>query len=405
MENSDNDNNNNLQDTGTNICIIGVGFVGLNLVNIFKQNKSFKIKAYDISNKRILQLQELQKANINDQGVDQVIYQSNIDGLEECDLFVVAVPTDINIMTKNLDLTNLIDVKLLLEKIAKRGSTIVIESSIYVGGTREFSRTFLDKGINIGFSPERLELGREIPTFKEIPKIISGINDVSLNKIKEYYSSVFDKCVIVSSLETAEMCKLYENCFRVVNIAYTNQIADMCDSLNINTNEMIDACDTKPYGFLRFNQGLGVGGYCLPYNPYYLMKNIEVPILKQSCSFLELRPYVKACEFLNTYKSNKILIIGLGFKTGESLVVNSPSVCFAFSLIKSNKMVRCYDPIVQRCTRDNSPTFIDFIHLDNYNEMYINENFDTIIITMNQVGIDYSILKKLNHAINIISFI
>ena len=380
------------------VCVIGIGFVGLNLINIFKSNKNFKVRGYDTSSERILELDGKNKD-------DNVIYQSTITDLENCDLFIVCVPTNVHFIKRDLDLENIINVKLLLERVAKQGSTIVVESSMYIGGTRELFGNFSNKNIHVGFSPERIESGRKIPTLNQIPKIISGINNTSLDKIRQYYSSVFDACISVSSLETAEMCKLYENCFRIVNIAYTNQIADMCDELNIDKNEMISACETKPYGFMKFNHGLGIGGYCLPYNPYYLMKYKEIPILKESCSFLELRPYVKACEFLEKYKSNRILIIGLGFKTGQGLITNSPSVCFAYSLIKCNRIVRCYDPLVQRTDLPQFANFIDFIHLDNYNEAYINENFDTVIITMTQNDIDYSVLGKLDSKINVISFI
>ena len=395
--------NTEIQNTKTgeiNVCVIGVGFVGLHLVNLFAKDKRFMVFGYDISQERVSYLQKN-----NDQ--KNVVFQSTVDGLEKSDLFIIAVSNGRNVIKNELDLQNIINVKLMLEKIAKVGSTIVIESTMYIGGTRELFGNFVNKNIHVCYSPERLDSGRKTPSLNEIPKIISGITNKSLDKIREYYSGVFDTCISVTSVETAEMCKLYENCFRVVNIAYTNEIVDMCRDLQINANEMISACNTKPYGFMTFYPGLGVGGNCLPHNPYYLMKNKtrQLSILQESSSFLELRPYVKACDILKNPEFKRILIVGLGFKPDQSEISNSPSVCFAYSLIKCNRFVRCYDPAVQRTVLPKFVNFIDFIHLDNYNANYINENFDTVIITIKQTDIDYTILNTLQSEIKVISFI
>ena len=163
------------------------------------------------------------------------------------------------------------------------------------------------------------------------------------------------------------MCKLYENCFRVVNIAYTNEIADICHNWDININEMITACESKPYGFMPFFPGLGVGGHCLPYNPYYLMKGgVNLPILKKSATFLEMRPYIKATELINKHDFNKVLVIGVGFKPDIS--------------------------------------FIEFIDLDDFNVDYINDNFNIVVVAIKQSKIDYSILESLKESINVIYF-
>jgi nucleotide sugar dehydrogenase len=389
-----------IENKKTSVCVIGVGFVGLNLVEIFANDKRFNVCGYDILPERVSYLQQ-------NNAKENVTFQSTVQGLENTDLFIIAVSNGRNSVKDELDLQNIINIKLVLEKIAKIGSTIIIESTMYVGGTRELFGNFVDRNIQVGYSPERLDSCRKTPSFKEIPKIISGLTNKSLENIREYYSPIFDTCISVSSVETAEMCKLYENCFRVVNIAYTNEIADMCRDLRINTNEMISACNTKPYGFMSFYPGLGIGGKCLPHNPYYLMKDqkYSLPILQQSSSFLELRPYVKACDILKNQEFKRVLILGLGFKTGESEIFNSPSVCFAYSLIKCNRFVKCYDPTVQKTVLPKFANFIDFIHLDNYNVNYINENFDTVIITIKQTDIDYTILNTLKPEIKITSFV
>jgi len=289
--------------TSKTVGIIGVGFVGEHLTKVFSRNRENNIIGYDISEKRINYLKNTYK------DLSNVKFQNKINNLDTCDLFLVSVPTDVT--NKKPDLNNLIQVRNLLEKVAKKGSIIVVESSVYVGGTREIFGEFLDKGVYVGFSPERVDPGRIKPESYEIPKIISGLNKESLMKIREFYKMVFNECVEVSSCETAEMCKLYENCYRVVNIAYVNEISDMCIEKGINPIEMINASASKPFGFMPFYPGLGVGGHCLPYNPYYLMNDTELPILKNCINNLEQRPSEKAKELVENHNFDSVLVVGL----------------------------------------------------------------------------------------------
>jgi nucleotide sugar dehydrogenase len=177
--------------------------------------------------------------------------------------------------------------------------------------------------------------GRTTPPLSKIPKIISGIDELSLQYVNSFYAEVFDQVVKVSSLETAEMCKLYENCFRMVNIAYVNEIADACKEHGIDHNEMIKASSTKPFGYMKFTPGLGVGGHCIPVNPFYLFVNNDLPILKQATETTLQRPRDKARAFLDKYeeyliKQDKaVCVVGIGFKPGQSLLVNSPGYEFA----------------------------------------------------------------------------
>jgi len=366
------------------VGVIGIGFVGEHLTKVFSQNRENNIIGYDISEKRINYLNNIYK------DLSNIKFQNRIDNLDTCDLFLVSVPTDVT--NKKPDLNNLIHVRNLLEKVAKKGSIIVVESSVYVGGTREIFGGFLDKGVYVGFSPERIDPGRMKPESYEISKIISGLNKESLMKIREFYKMVFSECVEVTSCETAEMCKLYENCYRVVNIAYVNEISDMCIEKGINPIEMINATVSKPFGFTPHYPGLGVGGHCLPYNPYYLMNDTELPILKNCINNLERRPSEKARELVENHNFDSVLVVGLGFKPGESLLTNSPGVSLASELIKLGKNVKGYDPCVKLTYQKTDFELIDIKEFDPY---LIMENFELVIVAMRQRSVNLDILTEI----------
>lgn len=318
----------------TSIAVIGCGYVGFSLIKTFK-NK-FNIIGYDISQERINLLN--QQYNYSN-----VLFTDDETQLNNCNVFIIAVPTNIT-TNGNINLEHIYKVKNTLTKYIKNNDIIVVESSIYVGGTREIFADFLDKNIYIGFSPERISPG-DHEDCENIPKLISGLDKISLYKIYEIYSQVIKKVIQVSSTETAELCKLYENCFRVVNIAYVNEIADLSTQYNIDFNEVVNACKTKPFGFMSFYPSFGIGGFCLPQNPYYLMHNINnpsktLPILNNSINYLNKRPLLKA-KYLSKFKN--ILIIGAGFKDGQTLTAFSPAITIYNELKKYKKKVILFD--------------------------------------------------------------
>ena len=340
---------------GLKVCVIGVGYVGEHLVDTFKNG--YRVIGIDLNEKRV----EYLKTNFKQ--FKQIKLQSTYDNLEDCEVFLISVPT----LVKNgdIDMSYLYSVKNSIKDIVKPGSLVVVESSVYVGATREIFGEFRDKGVYVGFSPERVDPGRVEPKMEDIPKIISGVDNDSLEKIKKIYSKVIKNIVPVSSTECAEMCKLYENCFRMVNIAYVNEIADMCKQHNINCYEMIDASATKPFGFMPFYPGVGVGGHCIPVNPYYLFKNGKLPVLQFSTEMMNARPKKTAFEILTEYRDkNNILICGLGFKKGESLLTNSPGFSL-FKQLKDKKNIVVYDPCVERLYPYDDINFINELDLQN----------------------------------------
>lgn len=347
------------------VCIIGVGYVGEHLIDTFKN--SYRVIGVDVNEQRIKYLKSVFKDN------KKITLQSTYTNLEDCDVFLVSVPTLVD-TNKDIDMSYLHSVKNSIKDIIKPGSLVVVESSVYVGATREIFGEFREKGVFVGFSPERVDPGRIEPKMEDIPKIISGVDPESLERITMIYSKVIKNIVPVSSTECAEMCKLYENCFRMVNIAYVNEIADMCSQHNIDCYEMIDASSTKPFGFMPFYPGVGVGGHCIPVNPYYLLKNGNLPVLQFSTEMMLCRPKKKAYEIMTKYKdADKILICGIGFKKGESLLTNSPGYELYNNL--RDKDIYVYDPIVEKNSNGNNIKFINYDILKRYITI-----FDLIVV-------------------------
>lgn len=367
------------------VCIIGVGYVGEHLLNTF--GEKYEVVGVDISEKRIDMLRKkYNKANIK--------FQSNFKNLEHCDVYLVSVPTLVK-EDLDIDLGCLHAAKDTLLKIARPGSLIVVESSVYVGATREIFGEFLTKNIFVGFSPERVDPGRIDPPMKEIPKVISGLTKESLEKIQTVYGKVIKNLVPVSSCECAEMCKLYENCFRMVNIAYVNEISDMCENLNIDSKEMINAASTKPFGFMPFYPGLGVGGHCIPVNPYYLFKNGNLPVLKYATDIMKYRPKTKAKEIMlkkERQVKDCILLCGIGFKKNESLLTNSCGYEMLKEFEKKGYNIIVYDPIVEKEYNKNDINFLNKSLFTSLN--FLKTKFELIIVNHCSTNKEVEIIKN-----------
>lgn len=375
------------------VCIIGVGYVGEHLVDVF--GKEFTVVGFDINEKRVGELRE----KYNESKKIYITCDENDIPLGAA-LYCISVPT----LLKDDNTVEDAFVKsavACVEKRVKAGSCVVMESSVSVGMTRDLLGFLHDKCVFVGFSPERVDPGREDPPSWKIPKIISGMDSDSIFAIHELYSRVFESVVPVSSIETAEMCKLYENCFRVVNIAYANEIADACKKHGIDSHEMVSACSTKPFGFMPFHSGLGIGGHCLPVNPYYLFANNDLPFLNQAISTLNERPSVKANEWYDKHSNEvkTVCVVGMAFKPGQKLCVNSPGLQFAKTLKNKDLKVYVFDPLVEKETRDKNDV-LAWMEEDDWNIEFLNEEIDAVIIAMEQQGVDWNVLYEYNGKIH-----
>ncbi|GAB7356075.1 hypothetical protein MBLNU459_g6689t1 [Dothideomycetes sp. NU459] len=374
---------------GTLVAVVGVGFVGEALLKEF--GSVYNAIGFDVSPKRLAELQPIFAP------YKRVTITGDESMLDRVTHYLISVPTLLK-ADNSVDLTHLINALAMVLKHVQPGNSIIIESSVQVGTTRQILGPYQNI-LHCGMSPERVDPGRTYPTAKEIPKILSALTPASMKVIHGLYAKVFDKVVPVSKPEVAEMTKLFENCYRMVNIAYVNEMADAARAHGIDPNEMIDAASTKPYGYSAFRPGLGVGGHCIPVNPFYLFSNNpKLPVLKRATKLMRNRPATMAkklhrrCATRANSTGPRILVIGLGFKPGQSVLSYSPGLAFGQELNRLGcARLSYYDPLVQQA---NVP-WMDKLDSASFNPTTLDSEFDAVAICMRQHQVDFPVLEKL----------
>ncbi|KAJ8118106.1 hypothetical protein OPT61_g840 [Boeremia exigua] len=379
------------------VAVIGVGYVGTHLVEAFAHH--FPVIAFDLSERRLLQVAE----QLNHLSIR---FTSSASDIAQASHFLVSVPTLLNV-DKTIDTTYLRSAISTVEKYARPGSTIVIESSVAVGMTRSLVGPLMNsKKFLVGMSPERVDPGRAEPAFESIPKIISGLDQASVDSISALYGLVFANLLPVTSPEVAEMTKLYENCQRMVCAAYANEMADACKALGIDAFEVSAAAASKPFGYLPFRPGPGIGGHCIPVNPYYLLSTCEMPLLEKATTMSWQRPANITKHFMKSLiraedcvergrmavDRLRILVVGAGFKRGQSVLSNSPGAAIVCELLSEyDTYVEFADPLVDAEQMGHVPKMDTEI---DWNQEYL-ERFNGIIVAVDQVGLDMSLLDRL----------
>ncbi|EXK27155.1 hypothetical protein FOMG_16407 [Fusarium oxysporum f. sp. melonis 26406] len=318
------------------VAVLGVGYVGTHLVSAFASK--YPVIGFDVSKSRVNSLRAAQLDEAADDLKD-IEYTWEPTSLRRATHLLISVPTLLR-PNRTVDTSFLCKALQTVEKHARPGATIVIESSVAVGMTRELLGPLAaQNGFFAGMSPERVDPGRTEPPVASIPKIISALEDLrpgSLDSIMRIYSSVFAAVVPVSSPEVAEMTKLYENCQRMICIAYANEMADACTAHGIDPYEVCRAAATKPFGYMNYTPGLGVGGHCIPVNPFYLLSNSKFPLLEQATKRMHERPQRIALGILDDLYAKRssgelgqkprVLAVGMGFKKGQSTLSHSPGL-------------------------------------------------------------------------------
>jgi len=384
------------------VAVIGVGYVGEHLVSVF--SRKYSVIGYDVSEVRVRQLEQLYSKA--EEG--QVTFTNTASDLARATHFLISVPT-LLLPDKSIDSSFLRSALKAVGTYGRPGSVVVIESSVAVGMTRQLLGPLAqERNFYAGMSPERVDPGRTDPPAHTIPKIISGLDDVvpgSLDAITHLYSAVFDTVVPVSRPESAEMTKLYENCQRMMGIAFANEMADACLAHAVDPFEVCGAARTKPFGYLPFSPSLGVGGHCIPVNPYYLLSNSSFPLLESATEKMRARPALIARRALEKLKVRvpvataagaerrpSILVVGMGFKPGQSHLSNSPGLELAKSLVLSNGAdVWWADPLVKQEAVPQIPRLPDA----EWTAELLQERFDMIIVGFRQVGLDFGVLGRL----------
>ncbi|HEU4514803.1 MAG TPA: nucleotide sugar dehydrogenase [Nocardioidaceae bacterium] len=355
------------------LVVVGQGYVGLPL-SIRAVQVGWDVVGLDLDEARVRRLQEgssyvedvpsseLAAALATGRFLPSVSY----DDADGFDVVVITVPTPLR--EGNPDLSYIEDSSRSLAGCLRPGATVILESTTYPGTTEELVAPILEQGsglkagtdFHLGYSPERIDPGNRTWTFVTTPKVVSGIDDASLTRIQDFYDTVVDQTVPVSSPKEAELSKLLENTFRHVNIALVNELAMFANDLGIDVWEAIDAASTKPFGFMRFTPGPGVGGHCLPIDPSYLSWQVK-QALGQSFRFVELAndvndhmpDYVvrRVTATLNQEKKavngSRLLLLGLAYKKNTGDARESPAPRVARLLAGMGADVRVADPYVE----------------------------------------------------------
>ena len=355
------------------VAIIGAGYVGLPLAQVFA-DAGRSVLLVDVSPERVAQLNrgESYIEDVPSEKLRELVEQRGLrattdyDELREADAILIALPTPLS-KQREPDLSIVLAAT---EQIATRlrpGHLVVLESTTYPGTTRDELLPILERGsgltvgadFHLAFSPERVDPGRTDHTTKTVPKVVGGIDSASTEAAAALYGSAIETVHRVSTPEAAELTKLLENIFRSVNIALVNELAQLCDRMGIDIWEVVDAAATKPFGFMRFEPGPGLGGHCIPIDPFYLTwKAREFDF---STRFIELAgevnqnmPYYcrsRVSQALNhgsgkSLSESRILVLGVAYKADISDMRESPAVKLIELLQNAGSDVAYHDPHV-----------------------------------------------------------
>lgn len=353
------------------IAIIGLGYVGLPLAVAFAE-AGFTVIGIDVDQNKTGAINR-GKSYVEDVATTRlaaIVMQgalsatTDFGALSTCDAAIICVPTPLS-KTRDPDVRFLIAAGESVARHVHPGMLVSLESTTYPGTTEELLRPMLEAGglvagadFFLAFSPERIDPGRKDFTVENTPKVVGGLTADCLEVAVAMYRQAIQTIVPVSSTQTAEMVKLLENTFRAVNIALVNETAIMCDKLGIDVWEVIDAANTKPYGFMKFTPGPGVGGHCIPLDPHYLSWKLKT--LNYNARFIQLAGEInsemprywvnKAQDALNDVgkplRGSRVLVLGVAYKKDIDDVRESPALDIIELLSQKGAIVRYHDPHV-----------------------------------------------------------
>ena len=394
-----------------NLGVVGLGYVGLPLA-VESANSKLKVIGYDVNEIRVSEINKGQSPieDISNSELETALatFEATTEQqkLSMCENIVISVPTPLT--DYQPDLSYVISAAKTVGENLVKNQVIILESTTYPGTTLEVLIPNLEKYSNmkagedffVGYSPERIDPGNEIWKFKNTPKVVSGINEKSLLKIKKFYESIIDEVVIVNGTKEAEMVKLLENTYRHVNIALINELAMLCKMLDIDIWEVVDAAKTKPFGFQSFRPGPGVGGHCIPVDPEYL--SFKTRQIGKPVRFVELAQEInnsmpsyvitRCSELMNANEKvlnkSRILIMGVAYKKDISDTRESPAKDVISGLLDKNANVSYLDPFVEnlningeeitKIETDSNLSDFDLIIIHTPHSEFKNINFENI---------------------------
>ena len=390
------------------VGVVGLGYVGLPLAVEFAK-AGFKVIGYDLNERVVAGLNDGMShiQDVPDEDVARAVQASRLEAttdehrLSEMDVVLIAVPTPLS-KTRDPDMTFVLASSDAIARNCHPGMLVVLESTTYPGTTRELMQPKLESnGLAVGediflaFSPERVDPGNKVWNTKNTPKVVGGITEACTEVAVALYASCLDTIVPVSSSETAELTKLLENTFRAVNIAMVNEMAMVCDRLGVNVWEVVEAAATKPFGYMKFLPGPGIGGHCIPLDPHYLAWKMRT--LNYKTRFIDLASEInsempamvaeKVSRALNddrkSVNGSRILVLGVAYKRDIDDVRESPALDVIRLLELDGADVVFHDP------------HIPAIHEDGHVRMGVDltdkelERADAVVIITDHSSIDY----------------
>ena len=405
-----------IENKSITVGVVGLGYVGLPLA-VEKAKAGFQTIGFDVQPEKVEMVNQGKNyiGDIVDSDLTKLVQEgtlkatNNFDFISEVDFIAICVPTPLD-THQQPDISYVKSSAEAIAKHLKKETIVVLESTTYPGTTKELVMPILEKGSGLkcgedfylAFSPERVDPGNLIYKTKNTPKVVGGIGEDATEVVAAMYRAVLEGDVLeVSSPQIAEMEKILENTYRNVNIALVNELAMLCEKMEINIWEVIEAAKTKPYGFQAFYPGPGLGGHCIPLDPYYLSwkareYGFHTSMIESSMMINDKMPEYcveRAGKILNQFKKpmngSKVLILGIAYKQDIDDYRESPALKVIEELKKNQAEVEFYDPWIREY-RENGQVYKGLEKLDET----IVSSYDLVMITTAHTNVDYEMVQK-----------
>ncbi|MBA2245151.1 MAG: nucleotide sugar dehydrogenase [Gemmatimonadetes bacterium] len=403
-----------VEDRTASVGIIGLGYVGLPLA-VEVARSGYRTLGFDV-NEQVVEGVNAGESHIQDVSsqvlsafVGEGLLQATTDlsRLAECDVISICVPTPLN-KTKEPDLSYVVAAAHAVMHALRRGQLVILESTTYPGTTREVVLPILDQSeLRVGedfflcFSPERVDPGNHVWHTRNTPKVMGGITPACGEVGVAFYEKVFDTLVPVESAEAAELVKVYENTFRMINIALANELAQACEKLGLDVWGVVEAAATKPFGFMKFTPGPGLGGHCIPLDPHYLSWKMRTLAFKTRMIELaseinaEMPAYVvrKVADALNderkAVKGSRILVLGIAYKRDIDDLRESPALEVIRLLQEKGAQLFYHDPFCPLIEDDGHTPLAGLpMHSADLSDALL-QAMDAVVVVTDHTPVDY----------------